>query len=183
MYFMKITMIFIGNCACAAPLTEMVVPAQDPQNARLLQLVELAQACPVLCAVHGGMRGTQRVNDFMRRRHPRGSADLQPGEPVMVQANDYARSLFNGDFGVVADIGIHKPHASPCAVFKTETGCGLRVGEFAGGNGLCFFRAQKPGQRIRPGDVRVARSGFRHSRRELVFTAHTRATACRGGGR
>lgn len=92
-------------------------PVQDPAMAHLVQLVERAQACPVLCAVHEGLRGTRRVNGFMQRRHPVGGADLQPGEPVMVQINDYARGLFNGDFGVVADLE-SKGRPVRCAVFK-----------------------------------------------------------------
>lgn len=97
-------------------LPDMVMSVQDSEN-KLVQLVERAQACPVLCAVHTDARGTQRVNEWMRRRHPWGGLDLQPGEPIMVQVNDYARNLFNGDCGVVADIECDG-RPLRCAVFK-----------------------------------------------------------------
>jgi exodeoxyribonuclease V alpha subunit len=64
----------------------------------------------VLCAVHEGPRGVQRLNQqceqMMRSAvarqpsMPAGTPAWYPGRPVMVLRNDYIVKLFNGDVGI-----------------------------------------------------------------------------------
>ncbi|KPF67990.1 hypothetical protein IP84_11890 [beta proteobacterium AAP99] len=63
----------------------------------------------VLCAQRQGAKGVTRLNQLARRLlaqsqnvpMPAIAAERLVGEPVMLQANDYALELFNGDVGVL----------------------------------------------------------------------------------
>jgi exodeoxyribonuclease V alpha subunit len=64
----------------------------------------------VLCAVRDGARGVRAINELMGRRvrakmgdrlETGGGTPWYPGRPVLVQRNDYALKLFNGDVGLV----------------------------------------------------------------------------------
>lgn len=71
----------------------------------------------VLCATRHGQLGvlhwTARIEQLVKDRHPEyiGADDWYIGRPVIVNRNDYRNSLFNGDAGVVVDLG------EPVAVF------------------------------------------------------------------
>ena len=60
----------------------------------------------VLCALHGGARGVDAVNDFVGRRMRRALGDASagsawyPGRPVIVLRNDYLLGVYNGDVGI-----------------------------------------------------------------------------------
>ncbi len=60
----------------------------------------------VLCAVRESSRGVRAINRLVEQylRHEQGSdADANPwyrGRPIMVQQNDYALSIFNGEVGI-----------------------------------------------------------------------------------
>ena len=63
----------------------------------------------ILCVTRDGPSGVEHVNAELHRLHckrhrlnPR--ASFQPGEPVIMRRNDYSRSLFNGDQGLVVTI-------------------------------------------------------------------------------
>ena len=62
----------------------------------------------ILCVTRDGPSGVENVNaelHFHCKRHrlnPRASFNL--GEPVIMRRNDYSRSLFNGDQGLVVTI-------------------------------------------------------------------------------
>lgn len=148
---------------------------QDPHLANLVKMADRAQGCPVLCAVHDGMRGTRRVNEWMHRRHPAGGAELLPGEPVMVQVNDYQRGLFNGDFGVVADVAL-RGRPARCAVFRT--GERLRVFELVNlrlERAYAFSVHKSQGSEYDEVVVVLPEKPSGILTRELVYTALTRA--------
>ena len=48
--------------------------------------------------------------------------DFCPGEPVVMQRNDYDRHLFNGDQGIVLNVRTEGDPVAPMAVFKTDAG-------------------------------------------------------------
>ena len=45
-----------------------------------------------------------------------------PGEPVMMQMNDYGRMIFNGDQGLVLRVSDHGRAAAPMVVFPRDDG-------------------------------------------------------------
>jgi exodeoxyribonuclease V alpha subunit len=142
----------------------------------------------VLCAVRDGTRGVRAINELMGRRvrakmrdrlETGGGTPWYPGRPVLVQRNDYAQKLFNGDVGLVL------PDAG--------AGGALRA-FFPGQDGA--FRAVAP-VRLPPHDTAFAitvhqaqgseferlllllpAQASRATTRELLYTAITRA---RGG--
>jgi exodeoxyribonuclease V alpha subunit len=79
----------------------------------------------VLCVtrLRGGGTSAEDVNDELLARLRAGAtparrsrADLPPGTPVVVQRNDYERSLYNGDQGIVVRVDAGRGPA-PAAVF------------------------------------------------------------------
>ena len=93
------------------------------------------EAARLLCVTRGEARasGAAACNGWMHRTFaedpaiglsvPLASASFLPGEPVMMQRNDYGRGLFNGDQGVVlrvAEPGESSHHFR--AVFPTREG-------------------------------------------------------------
>lgn len=142
----------------------------------------------VLCAVRDGARGVAAINELMGRRvrgalgdrfEAGGGTPWYPGRPVLVQRNDYALKLFNGDVGLVLP--------------DPEAGGALRA-FFPGQDGT--FRAVAP-VRLPPHDTAFAitvhqaqgseferlllllpAQAGRVTTRELLYTAVTRA---RGG--
>ncbi|MBK8171014.1 MAG: exodeoxyribonuclease V subunit alpha [Sandaracinaceae bacterium] len=107
--------------------------ANDAENVR--SLLTHYDSARVLTATRaeGNELSAARVN---RRLHARALAaagsrlsdagdevELQRGQPVMMQRNDYARGLFNGDQGVVLRVlahGFSEPHDA--CVFATSSG-------------------------------------------------------------
>lgn len=85
--------------------------------AELHGLFDHLERSRILCATWVAPTGAEAINDVLHRIH----ADahrldpghrLLPGEPVLIQRNDYQRGLFNGDQGVVlwvADEGAQVP--------------------------------------------------------------------------
>ena len=78
------------------------------QSAYMDALEQLARS-QILCVTRDGPSGVDHVNAELHRLHckrhalnPR--APYQPGEPVIMRRNDYSRSLFNGDQGLVVTI-------------------------------------------------------------------------------
>jgi exodeoxyribonuclease V alpha subunit len=48
--------------------------------------------------------------------------DFVPGEPILVERNDYERKLFNGDQGIILDVREDGGESHPRAVFSVEGG-------------------------------------------------------------
>ena len=66
----------------------------------------------LLCAHRGGLRGVQHWSDAIERWLAAGDPLLTPrldgryaGQPLLVTSNDYENGLYNGDTGVVIQIG------------------------------------------------------------------------------
>lgn len=88
----------------------LIPEAQQADVRRLLQHLESLR---ILCLTRGSARptGADAINDalHLERVRDRGegalwrreSGGILPGEPVLMEKNDYSAGLFNGDFGVV----------------------------------------------------------------------------------
>jgi len=101
---------------------------EDDQR-RLRELFDYWDSFRILCLTRVLATGTDRINALLHERaltepgQRRGADDLIPGEPVMMQVNDYQRMIFNGDQGVilkVADRGWAR--AAPMVVFRRSEG-------------------------------------------------------------
>ncbi len=114
----------IADLSDDAELTFLATDGRDPRHddASLRTLVEafrpFAEAATpqarldglgharVLCATHKGRRGVQALNEAVEAALAREGL-LQPreglydGQPIMIQQNDYAVDLYNGDVGVI----------------------------------------------------------------------------------
>lgn len=78
----------------------------EGSRARLDTLFRWVESFRILCLTRTHRTGTRLINERMHALSQRGQtdasgADLFPGEPVIMLHNDYARSLFNGDIGLV----------------------------------------------------------------------------------
>ncbi len=85
----------------------------DAKNA-----LEILADLKIICATRHGLRGVQRwssrVEQLVKIAHPEfiGDNAWYIGRPIIVNRNDYLNRLFNGDSGVVVDLG------KPTAVFS-----------------------------------------------------------------
>ncbi len=80
----------------------------------------------ILCITRVYETGAERVNERLHARAARRTgragdrAAFLPGEPVMVLRNDYSRSLFNGDQGVVVRVSEQGAPPAAMAVFRRD---------------------------------------------------------------
>jgi exodeoxyribonuclease V alpha subunit len=104
----------------------------DEDSARLRQLFDHLDRARILCLTRVRPTGADHVNKALHRRSliSRGlgfgsglGANLIPGEPVMMQVNDYDRMIFNGDQGLILHVsdGSGRP-PTLMAVFPREAG-------------------------------------------------------------
>ncbi|HET9766747.1 MAG TPA: AAA family ATPase, partial [Thermoanaerobaculia bacterium] len=121
-----------------------------------------------------------RALDLAPARRDAGDAD-QPltGEPVLVTRNDYRRTLFNGDHGIVLDVAAEGAAAAPMAVFRSAGG-GFRALPLAALRGhlepawaSTVHKAQ--GSEYDAVAVILPSADTRLLTRELLYTAVTRA--------
>ncbi|MSP62488.1 MAG: exodeoxyribonuclease V subunit alpha [Myxococcales bacterium] len=101
-------------------------------EARLRRLLAHFESFRLLCITRSASRdtGAAAVNATLhaRLRGDRPGADFLPGEPVMMQQNDYERGLFNGDQGLVLRIAEGAGGGGPtrearlCALFPSGSG-------------------------------------------------------------
>jgi exodeoxyribonuclease V alpha subunit len=75
----------------------------------------------ILCVTRVLPTGADRVNAVLHQRALQSldggrDNDLVPGEPVMMQVNDYSRMLFNGDQGLILNVSV-RGQLQPMAVF------------------------------------------------------------------
>ncbi len=76
----------------------------------------------ILTLTRSGPSGTHAINELFHKRVIRErnlpSTEFAPGEPVMVQRNDYARGLFNGDQGIVLSVANEEHEPRLACVFR-----------------------------------------------------------------
>lgn len=78
-------------------------------------------AAAINLALHDRLTAASR---FQARR---GVSRYLPGEPVIVERNDYERRLFNGDQGVVVEVQEGPAPPAPMVVLRSSTGEGFAV--------------------------------------------------------
>ncbi|SIN71271.1 DNA helicase/exodeoxyribonuclease V, alpha subunit [Singulisphaera sp. GP187] len=100
----------------------------EAEQGRLNQLFDHFDRSRVLCLTRVLATGADRINDLLHDRalvaRPAGTFrddDLIPGEPVMMQVNDYGRMLFNGDQGLVLLVS-EAGRPAPMVVFRRADG-------------------------------------------------------------
>ena len=100
--------------------------AQD--QGRLGRLFDHFDRSRVLCLTRVLSSGAERINDLLHDQAfaatPAGAFrgdDLLPGEPVMMQVNDYSRMLFNGDQGLILSVS-EGGRPAPMVVFRRADG-------------------------------------------------------------
>ncbi len=86
-------------------------------------LFEAAGANQILCLTKVLPTGTRAINAYFHRRLAirsglSTSLEFLPGEPVMIQTNDYDRGLFNGDQGLVIRATVDAEEERLVAVFR-----------------------------------------------------------------
>jgi exodeoxyribonuclease V alpha subunit len=91
----------------------------------LSALFEHFDRARILCLTRVRATGAERINAYLHRRalevRDRGSgAGLMPGEPVMMQVNDYGRMIFNGDQGLILRVSDHGRSVEPMVVFRRD---------------------------------------------------------------
>ncbi|HVN63431.1 MAG TPA: AAA family ATPase, partial [Candidatus Binataceae bacterium] len=114
-----------------------------PDCERIRRAFADATAARILCVTRVFETGADAIN---RRFHERVANDrgadrirgaVLPGEPVVVLRNDYERSLFNGDRGIVLKVRCGGSSAAPMAVF-------------ARGDNFAAYRLEEMGGMIEP---------------------------------
>jgi exodeoxyribonuclease V alpha subunit len=98
----------------------------DDDRVGLRRLFEHFDRARILCLTRVRPTGADHINRVLHRRALAAlgsgfTAELLPGEPVMMQVNDYERMLFNGDQGLVLQVSDGGPPA-PMIVFPREEG-------------------------------------------------------------
>ncbi|AGA28701.1 exodeoxyribonuclease V subunit alpha [Singulisphaera acidiphila] len=96
----------------------------EQDQGRLTRLFDHFDRSRVLCLTRVLPSGADRINDRLHDQAfaatPAGSFradDLLPGEPVMMQVNDYSRMLFNGDQGLILSVS-EGGRPAPMVVFR-----------------------------------------------------------------
>jgi exodeoxyribonuclease V alpha subunit len=149
---------------------------------RLRRLLAHWEGFRILCVTRGRGRptGAEAVSAHLHERlRPAGSTGVfAPGEPVLMQENDYQRGLFNGDQGVVARVAEPGAGPRPMAVFPTVNGLtafpleSLR-GRLALGHAMTVHKAQ--GSEFDHVALLLPDEDIPLSTREILYTAITRA--------
>jgi exodeoxyribonuclease V alpha subunit len=98
----------------------------NDDSTQLRRLFEHFERARILCLTRVRATGTDHVNSVLHRRSltamgPGPGTELIPGEPVMMEVNDYDRMIFNGDQGLVLKVADGGPPAL-MAVFPRPAG-------------------------------------------------------------
>jgi len=153
-------------------------PGEHPRAEEISRILRQAGGSPVLCVTHAGSRGTVAVNELFHRRHPWGFSGLLPGEPVMIQANDYQRNLWNGDFGVVLNAFWNGKETPVVAFLQGEQ---LRIFPMAGlalSRAYAFSVHKSQGSEFGEVTLVLPEVFGPMVTRELIYTAITRGRRC-----
>jgi exodeoxyribonuclease V alpha subunit len=85
-------------------------PSGEDQR-KLSELFAQSSRSRILCLTRVLPTGADRINEALHQKSLRNgefgdfdNLDLVPGEPVMMQVNDYRRMLFNGDQGIILNV-------------------------------------------------------------------------------
>lgn len=96
----------------------------EQDQGRLARLFDHFDRARVLCLTRVLPSGADRINELLHHHAfsatPAGSFrddDMLPGEPVMMQVNDYSRMLFNGDQGLILRVS-EGGRPAPMVVFR-----------------------------------------------------------------
>jgi exodeoxyribonuclease V alpha subunit len=160
------------------PSQVAIEPGGHPRYGQIVELLRRAGSSPVLCVTHAGSRGTVAVNEDFHRRHPWGSPGFLPGEPVMVQVNDYQRSLWNGDFGVVLHATWQGEPMTCVAFLQGEL---LRIFPLSGlplSRAFAFSVHKSQGSEFPEVTLALPEVPSLMLTRELIYTAITRGRSC-----
>jgi exodeoxyribonuclease V alpha subunit len=127
----------------------------------------------LLCAHRHGPAGVSFWNERISRWTGGAPGEWRPGQPLLVTANDYENSLYNGDTGVVvADGGAVR------AAFPRSGGAELvplsRLSAVTTAHALTVHRSQ--GSQYEAVTVVLPPAGAAILSRELLYTAVTRAS-------
>jgi exodeoxyribonuclease V alpha subunit len=99
----------------------------EADEKELKSLFEHRERSGILCASRVLPTGSDRINALLHQRYvqrlwaARAEKELLPGEPVMMQVNDYLRMIFNGDSGLILQVGDGE-RTRPMAVFRRSEG-------------------------------------------------------------
>ena len=149
---------------------EMRAAAETGDAARCLALLGRHR---LLCAHRHGPFGVSAWNDRIARLTGALPGEQAPGTPLLITANDYENSLWNGDTGVV----VRTPDG-PRAAFLRAAGPDLvplsRLSAVSPAHALTVHRSQ--GSQFEAVTVLLPPAGSPLLTRELLYTAVTRAS-------
>ena len=160
----------------------------EGEEARLKALLDNMNRVKILCPLKQApeLRGAVAINAFLHDQvsQARGRGlvkqlTLSLGEPVMMTWNDYRRGLFNGDQGLVLQVGRDGFKAHLEAVFPCEGGgfaahaIGPILGDLELAYALTVHKAQ--GSEFERVAVVLPKAGSEFVTREILYTALTRA--------
>ncbi|WP_406699287.1 exodeoxyribonuclease V subunit alpha [Singulisphaera sp. Ch08] len=158
----------------------------EADRVRLDQLFDHFDRARVLCLTRVLPTGADRINDLLHDRaraaRPAGAFrddDLIPGEPVMMQVNDYGRMLFNGDQGLVLLVS-EGGRPSPMVVFRRADGFAThRIGSLRSvlrrSYAMTVHKAQ--GSEFDRVALILPHADIPLNTREILYTALTRSRA------
>jgi len=129
----------------------------------------------ILAVTRGRATGVERCNAFLHALHG-GGPSFQPGEPVLMLRNDYARELWNGDQGVA--VRVRQPGQPVAVAFRSRAGWlavdpWARAGALDLGFALTVHKAQ--GSEFDDVLLLLPDSPSPLLTRELLYTAVSRA--------
>jgi exodeoxyribonuclease V alpha subunit len=150
----------------------------------LKRMFDHAMASRILCATRVLATGTERINHLMHRRamaEMGQSPDrfgFLPGDPVIVNRNDYDRMLFNGDQGLI--VRVQRQGARPALMAVFERGgafAAFQLATIAESLELChattIHKAQ--GSEFKAVAIVIPENDVPLLTRELMYTAVSRA--------
>jgi exodeoxyribonuclease V alpha subunit len=100
---------------------------RESDEARLRTLFDCWERFRILCLSRVLPTGSNRINAILHERLvrkcglARDEAEFIPGDPVMMQVNDYRRMIFNGDQGLILSVTDGNGR-QPMAVFRRANG-------------------------------------------------------------
>lgn len=159
---------------------------------RLGHLLRHAERARILCVTRSAARptGVDAINTHIRAYLRRRQSDAQPtlmrtapywapGDPVLVERNDYARNLWNGDFGIVVRTQERGHDSELVVAFQPEPGrfvfhpvAALR-GDITHAWAMTVHKAQ--GSELEEAMVVLPWDPIPLMTREIVYTAVSRA--------